>query len=754
MSDIKFTIRTDANSVIEGLHKAETAAEGTGKALSGVQAAAKNALQQMAVSNENFVETWKKAAKEVAAQRAELQRSAAAARELAREQQRVAAAQEKAAAAAAKAAAARGNVLTRDLGSFLPGGNTIAGGLLRGASMGAGLAAAGAVGLGKFAWDAAQQASALQTQQQRIMAASSQGGHVIDELNKFGMATGNGPTDLMQKAATLLQGGMGAETAINAIKSAIIATQNDIDRADSLLEKFVESTAKGFVEEGTLSMIEQQGVTIRDALGKALNMNSQQLQQAVAARQITVDQLASAFAAATDDGTAVREQFEANLDSMEGAMKRMEVEWGNACETIGTEFAEGLSTATKSIAKWASDNKHLFQGIGRWVSDVLETVGIGNGPEDHSDDPEYYAKQAEQAWKRRQKQREKEQAEAAQKAAESEVAAANERISAEEKLAQKLDANIKRYDQLDAAARKRAEDAELAGKTIADRRDAYSEAHNVDLSRGVDGVDAAIEEEFGERRRRQKQRQDWAQIRKELAAAGITSGNYWEVEDALAKQDPPEAADLLERFRATRPTGRATLDGISDYYAEKGADFTDAEKVRLDELYTARQYAETLDKQVATLDQIRRDETARAELIAAEVAGDKERLATLQRRQQLESLTADFRAKGFSESEAAKLAETRLSGEEAQAAKRENDQAAAAKKAAQNTAPDLRGYIEDALAKVGGGGARLRDIDLKPYQQSAQMQKDALAKTTAIAENAQKIWNYLANRQGGGVVLS
>lgn len=742
MPDLNFTIRTDASSVIEGLQKAENAAEGTGKALGGVSAAAKGAMESIVRSNADFAASWERAAVAIAKQRAEIQKTAEAERALTRERERLA-------AASAKALAARGKGLNFKLESLISGRGTTDGGALRGAGIGLGLAAAGGAALGRSAWNWAGQADALAKQEARVsiqIGNTREAGHVLDELNKFGKKTGTAPTDLMEKAADLMQGGLGSETAIQAIESAVVAAKGDMAKVSSILDKFTEVSAKGWVDKGTIASIERQGVDIRSALGQALHMSAAELQKAISERKITAEQLAAAFSSATAEGTAVRQSFDAQLDTMDGALKQLSVAWGDMCETMGGEFRDTLTNAIKSLTKWINQSKTLFVAIGQYVEDIFSVFGAKRATEEEKE----AHRSAELAEKK---------AKAAAEAAAAENKAAQARIAAESALTQKLNENIKKYEQLDAAAKKRADEAEFAEKSVSERKDIYAKTNNVDLEKGVESIDQQIQREFGGRLAGIKKLPEYHKLRQDLESEGIKSGEWWEIEDRLANRKDEKAQDLLRRVQEMRPEGVSTLAQMGEYYTQKGQELTAEEQQRLEKLYAAREYALQLEKEEKRLQEIRDEESARAQIIEAQLAGDKERLGILQRQQAIEKAEQSFVSSGFTRREARQLAEKRIADDEAikaqnDAQKEQNKQLKQKTRQQKSDKLSTPGYLEDQLAKVGGGGFRFRDIDISQYREQAKIQEQTLNQTKDLADTTRKIWNNLANRQNAGYVLS
>lgn len=746
MADLNFTIRTDASSVVENLHKTSDAVADTGKGLSDLAKLADEALTAISDQTASIPAGWKAAAKAQAEYRAETQRAAAAARAAQKAEQ-----QRQAAAAKAFSTKTPSRMSTGGIAAGgMPGMGALGGKFLgTGLAVGAAMAVYGGVKkAGQFFASANEQAAALQMQEEQVrgVAGQRQGDAVIHDLSQWGMKNGQNPTDLLKAVNPMLQAGWQGDDAVKALEAAVVAARGDWTAVGQIVDNFVEMASKGWVEEGALSAIERQGVDIRSALGKMMDMSAEELRQAIQAKKVTIGQVAQALQESTGKGTAAREAFDNALKTQTGAAQKLQVAWGNAMETIGKYMTGPLTRAIEMLTAWINKSKYLWQALGMLAGDAIDTAtNTANALIGRNNKAEFLTLPAG-APKQQEAPGETKEEKAAPPVTAMQEAAGSPAVAEQQELQKMLEGNIARYKRLAEAAERNRQEAAGRGLSLAGRRKALEEKYaRLDLSGGSEDLDAQLGA-FKPELEANQHWKDYETLKSRLKEAGIRHGTLASVHQQLAdmRKDPaqqPAASSLMRDFFDLVSATHATAGTDFDTWGEglKGNAFTlSTPQIRqMEQLAQARDELAALEEQEKALEAIRRQEEERKELVEAQLAGDKERVALLQAASKAENIAKGYMAQGMDEKEARQLAADRVSDEEKlkKLPQAQNDDGG--KRMA--TTP---GWITAGASAYGGGNARIRDVDT-----SMQKTMEKTEKSTAdIATTANKIYSYLQSR--------
>lgn len=719
--DIKFTIRTDSSSVVEGLNSVSSAAVKTGKHTEEVGAAAQKALSNIVEMNKAAAAAWKEQATALMKEKELLRQNAQAAKWTK--------------VGGAPVAGEGGSPVTGAGGASLAGRALAGLGAARLVAGGAVLAGVTAAGAG--VWSAAKQADALEKQQNRVIAAAggeADGRKVIDQLSEFGLATGNNPTDLMKQAAFMMQGGVGSKTAVETLKGAVIAAAGDWEKARAITEKFTEMAAKGWVEEGALGAIEQQGVNVRAELQKMLEMNQQELQKAISDKQIKVEHVAAALTSATAAGTQAREAFDANLNTMDGAIARFKTAWGDLMETIGSYVTDGISFAVDRI----TDGVKELKGGVQWIADLI-APDAGRILDLSQDD----LKALEETRKKMLATFDFSRGQL-KHAGDDLPRHVVERALPDEKallkLPETLKNNIETFSALQEKAKETLGEIDMQKGTLEDRRAAVQQKYALaDFSGGSAGLQKQIEE-LAARKNGQEDLQRYNALLRGTKEMGLDSDYMDDIYEGLRERrekgghEGAQASDLLRSyFQLKQAYGGVTFSEMGDKIkenAEKNA-VSQQDILTLNQALGAKKALEELEKQEAALEKIRQEEEDRKQLLEATIAGDRERLELLEAQAAALKLVEEYQKAGMGIDEAQRRAAAKVD--------QEKQLKEAQQKLNEPKSPKANGWIQSGASALGGGNLRVRDVDVS-MQQMARKTADSTASTATAAT---KIYEFL-----------
>ncbi len=764
MPDIKFTVKTDGKSLLETLQRGGREVDKLEKDIEKLGLEGVAALNRTARANEELNRAWHASAVGARALRREIDLRRDAEIAAARAAENTARAYKKqrdAAGSLPKGTPSQsmgGLPLPGLLGRLTPGGIAAAGGALLG-----GLVLKG----GKSALDKAGALSAAE----RRAAASGATPSAISRAGDLAMASGIGGPEMLGALASLTKSGLDSAAAVNALEAAVVARGGDWERTGELVQALIESTAKGWVTEEGIGQLEKAGVAVREQLQKLLKMDDKQLTQALSNRQITVQQFVKAMSAATAKGTKARDAYEAQMNTYQGQMARLGQRWDEIGETLGKTMLPAIERAAGAFLKFIQRNNNIVQRIAQSVEAVIGVLtgkitlrGDGwSGVMRRLDDKERqrYEREAREETERLARQRE-EQA-ARQKALSTYFAPAPAGMGGSSE-AEQVKASMETYRGLRAQLDEHERQLAANKLTLQQRRDDI--ARRAGVAYTEDASSAGISRRMAELlpdRETVERLNALNALAAELVKSGIDTNSIREVAQRLAPVGGEDAATadnkqrMRELFRASglyteEAAKDGTLSKVRDRY-QQATELAPDTQQRYDELAKLREELEALEAQEATLAAIRAEEEQRRELVDARLAGDKEALAILEARQRVESLTQQYKDKGFEADEARQRAVNTVGEEAAQkwmeTQKKAYDlqkQEAERQQAARR--PEL-GWIQSGASALGGGNSRVRDVETY-LSTSMRKTEDYTQKTANYAE---QILNYLQTSYNPGMTL-
>ena len=633
----------------------------------------------------------------------------------------------------------------------------------RGLKVGVGMALGGAVA-GGYASITALRAAAERDSVTRRLGGTLGDSGAAETISRqlANWSTKNGGRDvneLLGHVSRLVQAGLSATDATEAVKNAVIATAGDAAKLQPLIEGLAESVAGGALKEDFLNNMAKLGVDIRSAMAEQLNMDRDQLKSAIAAHAVTGDAAIRALASLTSEGSKLRDAHKAALDGIAGDLARMQAELKETQISFGTGLAKGAA----SYADWT---KHSFDfdtdAMASRVGEALGAVGAGIlsglmlivnklveavdwvmqklGFEGLPKDWDKNKKDASRDWTPYSSARTRE-AEATRIRRQAANTVAAERFAAAEK----------------AAAADAAKKMEIlrnqpsAPLSLAARR--ASLGAETGLGAGVTSAALAAKiDGMGLRRlfRDQSRVDEYNAHLSELARYGLTENSTAADYEHAAEQhfaDADRIADL--RYNSEDFVRRAGLaEGSS--LAAAGAQFRSAVEGNADRvteaarLVSLQKELEAIEKEEAAIEKIKTDYERRMEIQRAILAGDRERADLLERQAEAEKLATEYAAAGVDLDTARRMAAEEVAAKHATPA-----DSAPFDPTSHNVR--LKETISSPLAHIGGGGVRIR---LYENQQLRAAESTASA-TASIADMTQQILTHLTtNTSTGAAVLA
>lgn len=573
-------------------------------------------------------------------------------------------------------------------------------------------------------------------------------------------STKNGGRDvneLLGHVGRLVQAGLSATDATEAVKNAVIATAGDAAKLQPLIEGLAESVAGGALKEDFLNNMAKLGVDIRSAMAEQLNMDRDQLKSAIAAHAVTGDAAIRALASLTSEGSKLRDAHKAALDGIAGDLARMQAELKETQIAFGAGIAKGAASYsdwtkhtydfdTEAMAARVGEalgaiGATLLNGLMLIVNKLVEAVdwvmqklGFKGLPKDWDKNKASESR----AWTpySSARTREAETTRLRRKAANS---VAEERFAAAEKAAA-ADAAKKMEilrnqpsAQLSLAARRTA----IGAKT--GLGDGVSSAA---LAAKIDGL--------GLRRllRDQARVDAYNAHLSDLARFGLTENSTAADYEHAAEQNFEHMDRIGElRYKTDDFILRAGLDENSTL-AAAGARFRAAVDGNAESLTEAARLVSlqkelaAIEKEEAAVAKIKADYERRMEIQRAILSGDRERADLLERQAEAEKLATEYAAAGVDLDTARRMAAEEVAAKHATPA-----DSSPFDPTSHNVR--LKETISSPLAHIGGGGVRIR---LYENQQLRAAESTASA-TASIADMTQQILTHLTTTASTGAAV-
>lgn len=625
------------------------------------------------------------------------------------------------------------------------------GALSRGLKVGAvALAGAAVVGSG-VAMRAAAEREAAVGRLGGTLGDAAQAQQIGGELAHWGARNAADPNELIKHTDRLIKAGVSADSAMQAVKSAVIAAAGDASKMEGILEPLTEFATKGFIEEEILDKFAELGVDMRAGLQEQLGMTREQLDSAVSSHAVTADEAIKAMAALTAAGTKLHDSHAAALSGMAGSvaqisaqLKEAQIAFGDglnkgfmaAFDAIGSDFedasaaftdlaagiGQALGFAVSSIVIALRDAGNAVLSAAEWVADKLgidyKADRLGERRETIQRDwPAFTSPETEA-----------EKATAARRRASASVAAS--RLAARDKAAaEELKKNLDAFALANAptGARTRTDISYAAGFGGAN-------ISSADISAKMDklGVSQILA--------KQRRAADLEKILSDLSVFGLdenstaadfaaAAGDDWDKQDELLK--------LESRISALAARAGIQSDSLSDIAAGVRADAnadldTTRQALKLSTLRDELKVIEDEEKKVA---EITADYERRMAIQDALLAGDKERANLLTQQAEAEKLANEYAAKGIDLASAQAMAASEIARKNAKPAEKAVFDPTAAN-------VKLRETISSPLANIGGGGVRIRFYE----NQQLRAATDTAAHTADIATVTSQILTHLQTK--------
>lgn len=624
------------------------------------------------------------------------------------------------------------------------------GSLSRGLKIGGAMLAGGVAAAG-FSLNAAAERQAAVGRLGGSLGDTAQAQQIGGQLATWGAQNAADPNELLKHTDRLVKAGVSADSAMSAVKSAVIAAAGDAQKMESILEPLTEFATKGFIETEILDKLAELGVDLRAGLQQQLGMTREQLDSAVAGHTISANEAIDAMAALTAAGTKLHDSHRAALSGMAGAAASISAQFKEAQIAFGDGLGKGFMSAFEAVGSDFQDASAAFtdiaSGIGQALGFAVSSIVIalrdaGNAVLEAT---EWVAEKLGIDYKARRFGERRDntptqwatftspkdsarQATDARRRASASVAAA--RLASRDKAAaEELKKNLDALALANAPAgsRTRTDISHAAGFGGA----AISSA---DISAKMDklGVSQILA--------KQRRAADLEKILSDLSVFGLdenstaedfaaAAGSDWEKQDALL--------ELESRIAALAARSGINSDSLSDIASGVRADAnTDLDTTRQAlKLSTLRDELKVIEEEEKKVAEITADYERRMAIQDALLAGDKERADILTQQAEAEKLAAQYAAQGIDLATAQAMAANEIAKKNAKPAS-----AAAFDPTAANV--KLRETISSPLANIGGGGVRIRFYE----NQQLRAATDTASHTASIATVASQILTHLQTK--------
>lgn len=556
-----------------------------------------------------------------------------------------------------------------------------------------------------------------------LAAAQPEGAEALVQKNEaLGVRFGVSANELHRQAARLSQAGFSTEQVARAIEANVVAAGGDEARLEGLMDELVEAGTRGYLEESLLGKFDEVGVGLRTELMKRLDMGKEQLESALSAGKVGVEQFFEVIGRVTGEGSKAMAVAEARAKTTAGAWRRLVETSEQGLAALGeqlTGVVEGPLTAAAE----------KLQGLLKFIkAPAAEYLTYEKGPEERESDRRA-AMQAEAGERLRQQR---------------------------EALEGVLSENAKAYRELAAAAEEARRAEARANETLAERRARVMAAVGLSTDATTAEVDAALKSDSGFAAAREAA---GTLARRERAERLVAQAAQWGLTEKATRGDVDRAhmahGGEMDAWRAEYSnlalqlgTGGGTL-GETLKVARAGVrEAAPGDLARAEALLAARKELAEIEKAEKAVAAATAKETARREealdalraqreMMAAKLSKNDARVMELEAQGAAVKRQREYEAAGISQDEAAQAA-ARDVRDEFMLRAREKD--AAAEAAAGMTMPQSTGWLRTGLQEVGGaGGANARLYD-SPAVTAA---KDTAANTAAAAKATENLLKFL-----------